>query len=88
MTGVLATALHNIGCWLLKPKTQRKLNGINSRMLARVTGRSIRDEAREPTLCAVQWDRASTQGKMVRAHLEGRRIVAGKTRGGGIIPAR
>ena len=57
VTGVLATALHNVGGWLLDPKTQRKLNGINSRLLARVTGRTVRSEAGEPTLCAVQWAR-------------------------------
>ena len=54
---VLGTALHNVGGWLLDPRTQRKLNGLNSRLLSQMTGRSARDEARQPTLCAVQWAR-------------------------------
>ena len=57
VTGVLATALHNVGGWLLDPKTQRKLNGVNSRLMSQVTGRSIRDEVREPILYVVQWAR-------------------------------
>ena len=58
VTGVLATALHNVGAWLLNLRTQRKLNGVNSRLLSRMTGRSVREEASRPTLCAVQWVRA------------------------------
>ena len=57
VTGVLATALHNVGCWLLNPKAQRRLNGTNSRLLAKMTGRAVCDEVRVPTLCVVQWAR-------------------------------
>ena len=57
VTGVLTTALHNVGGWLLDPRTQRKLNGVNSRLLAQITGRSVYQEAAQPTLCAVQWAR-------------------------------
>ena len=55
---MLTTALHNVGAWLLDPRTQRKLNGVNSRLLSKITGRKIWDEAKEPTICAVQWARA------------------------------
>ena len=58
VTGVLSTALHNVGAWLLDMRTQRKLNGVNSKLMAKMTRRSIRQEAKEPTLCAVQWVRA------------------------------
>ena len=57
VAGVLSTSLHNVGGWLLDPKTQRKLNGLNSRLLAQITRRSVRQEASQPTLCAVQWAR-------------------------------
>ena len=69
VTGVLSTSLHNVGGWLLDPKTQRRLNGLNSRLLARITRRSVREEAARPTLCAVQWARAKRARWLGHMHL-------------------
>ena len=66
---VVAPALHNVGCWLLDPRTQRRMNGRNSRLLSRITGRSVHDEARSPTFCIVQWakwKRARWLGHLLR----------------------
>ena len=85
VTGVLSTALlHNVGSWPLDARTQRKLNGVNSRMLAKMTGRSVREEAREPTLDPL----CSTVGTcetspLVGPHPQRRRDVAGETETGG-----
>ena len=44
-------SLLTYGCesWNLTQKVMRKLNGCNSQMLARITGRSVREEARSAT---------------------------------------
>ena len=44
-------SLLTYGCesWNLTQKVMRKLNGCNSQMLARITGRSVREEARSTT---------------------------------------
>ena len=55
VSGVVAPALHNVGCWLLDGKTKRRMNGANSRLLARITQRSVHQEARSPTFDIVQW---------------------------------
>ena len=57
ITGVVSTALHNVGGWLLTPRVQRRLNGTNSRLLSKITGNTVRQEARSPLFCIVQWAR-------------------------------
>ena len=57
VTGVVATALHNVGGWLFDQRTQRRLNGTNARLLSKITGKSVHQEARSPHFCAVQWAR-------------------------------
>ena len=44
-------SLFTYGCeaWALTPKTIRQLNGANSRLLARFTGKSAHEEARDPS---------------------------------------
>ena len=48
---VAVVSLLTYGCesWNLTKDTMRKLNGCNSQMLARITGRSVREEARPTT---------------------------------------
>ena len=55
VSGVVAPALHNVGAWLLDGRTMRRMNGANSRLLSRITGRSVHQEARAPTFDIVQW---------------------------------
>ena len=44
-------SLFTYGCeaWTLTPKTIRKINGANSRLLARITRRTVHEEARSPS---------------------------------------
>ncbi len=47
---VISTLLYGCESCKLAAQARRKLNGTASKMLSRITGRTIADEAREPTL--------------------------------------
>ena len=53
-------SLFTYGCeaWAMTPKTTRQLNGANSRLLSRFTGRTAHEEARNPSLDMVASIRA------------------------------
>ena len=70
-------SLLTYGCesWNLTQEVMRKLNGCNSQMLVRITGRSVRDEVRSTTssfdLCivkAVRVRRLRWLGQMLRGY--------------------
>ena len=49
-------SLFTYGCeaWTLAPRTMRQLNGANARLLSRFTGKSCREEARDPSFNLVR----------------------------------
>ena len=53
-TLIVSTLIYGSSAWLFTDQMKRKVNGINSRMLSAITRRSIHDEARSPSLDAVQ----------------------------------
>ncbi len=63
------------GCesWKMTEKVKRKLNGAASKMLAAITGRTIQEEARNPTINAVMkardriWELTETRSTHARA---------------------
>ena len=59
-TGVCSRLVYGSEAWTLDAKTRAMLNGANSRMVARITGRSAREEAsrRTRTFDVVTWIRA------------------------------
>ena len=50
---VISTMIYGSSAWLFEEKLRRSLNGINSKMLAAITKRTIHEEAREPTFNVV-----------------------------------
>ena len=48
-TGVCSRLVYGSEGWILTPRTCAMINGANSRMLARITKRSVHDEARHDT---------------------------------------
>ena len=60
VTGVCSRLTYGSEAWLLDEVTVRKLNGANSRILHRITGKSIREEASADsrTFDLVRWIRA------------------------------
>ena len=46
---IICTLVYGASAWLFDEKIRRSLNGINSKMLSAITGRSIHEEASEPT---------------------------------------
>ena len=49
IAAVVSVMTYGCEAWFLTPKVMAKLNGANSRMLARIMGSSIREEARSAT---------------------------------------
>ncbi len=49
----MSTLVFGCESWKLTAQARRKLNGTMSKILSRITGRTIADEAREPTLDVV-----------------------------------
>ncbi len=56
---VILTMLYGCESWKMTEKVKRKLNGVASKMHATITGRTIQEEARNPTINVVMkaWDR-------------------------------
>ncbi len=50
---VISTLLYGCEAWTLSAQARRKLSGTVPKMLSRITGRTIADEARKPTLDVV-----------------------------------
>ena len=51
---VSSTFTHGSKTWTLKPAALKRVNGFNSRSLHRITGRSYRDEAVDPSYNLMQ----------------------------------
>ena len=49
IAAVCSLLTYGMETWSLNPRTLRRLNGANSRMLSRITGKSIQDETRATT---------------------------------------
>ncbi len=49
---VISTVLYGCESWKLTAQARRKVSGTLPKMLSRITGRTIAEEAREPTLDA------------------------------------
>ncbi len=50
---MISTLLYGCESWKMTEKVKRKLNGAASKMLATITGRTIQEEARNPTINVV-----------------------------------
>ena len=59
-TGVCSKLVYGCEAWILDDKTCKMLNGANSKMVSRITGRPIREEASasSKTFDVVKWIRA------------------------------
>ena len=69
--GAAVCSLFSYGCeaWFLTDRALRKINGANSRLLARFTGRTIHEEARRPSfdmLLKMRQRRLSWLGHILR----------------------
>ena len=51
---VIPTLTYGCTAWLFTDNIKQKVNGVNSKMLATITKRSIHEEANEPTYNAVE----------------------------------
>jgi len=49
VTYIQSTVLHGCEAWVMDEKTEKALNSFNSKCLAVLTGRSIREEATDPS---------------------------------------
>ena len=52
---VASTMVYGSSAWILTNKMKQKINGVNSKMLATITKRTIHDEARTPTFNIVSY---------------------------------
>ena len=49
IAGVCSVMVYGAETWMLTPEVQRMLNGANSQMVSKITGKTIREEAAEAT---------------------------------------
>ena len=83
---VCSTLTHGSEAWTLTPRALATLNGFNSRQLHRITGRSYREEATQPSydlLTAVRRRRHQWLGQILRMPADRlvRRAVLGQRAG-------
>ena len=51
---IISTMTYGCCAWLLTEEVKRKVNGVNSKMLAQITRRSIHEEARSPSVNIIE----------------------------------
>ena len=49
-TLIVSTMVYGCSAWIVDDQIKKTINGVNSRMVSQITGRTIHDEAKEPSL--------------------------------------
>ena len=54
MVLVVSTMIYGCSTWFLTNRIKHKLNGVNSKLVAQITKRSIHEEAKSPSVNVIQ----------------------------------